>query len=210
MGEPGEVTTVSEDGAALGWRSLAEVSQALAEATQSLEAVLGLVARRAVELLGDGGALFLASDDEAWLEPVAFDHRDPDGLLALRAMFASKPYRVADDDPISQVFRTGRPVRLAELTPEEFEEAKPEYGEFFDRFPVHSLLAVPLRARGRTIGVLAAARHQPGCPYTPADEDLLRELADRAALGIANARLFAESERRVRQLGALRAIGGLA
>src|SRR2546423_1367933 len=61
-------------------------------------------------------------------------------------------------------------------------------------------------ARGRTIGVRAIARHRPGHPYTPADQDLLRELADRAALGIANARLFAESERRVRQLGALRAI----
>jgi response regulator RpfG family c-di-GMP phosphodiesterase len=38
------------------------------------------------------------------------------------------------------------------------------------------------------------------------DEELLQERADRAALGIANARLFGESERRVRQLGALRAI----
>jgi GAF domain-containing protein len=127
---------------------LAEVSQALAEATQSLEAVLGLVARRAVALIGDGGALFLASDDEAWLQPVAFDHRDPEGVLALRAMFTSKPYRVTDDDAISQVFRTGRPALLADLTPAQFEETKPEYGDFFERFPVHSLLAVPLRARG--------------------------------------------------------------
>lgn len=206
MADSGEVTTGSGNGADSGWRSLAEVSQALAEATQSLEAVLALVARRAVALIGDGGALFLASDDEAWLEPVAFDHRDPEGALALRGMFASKPYRVTDDDAISQVFRTGRPACLADLTPGEFEETKPEYGEFFERFPVRCLLAVPLRARGRTIGVLAVARHQAGQPYRPADEDLLRELADRAALGIANARLFAESERRVRQLGALRAI----
>jgi hypothetical protein len=92
---------------------LAEVSQALAEATQSLEAVLGLVARRAVALIGNGGALFLASDDEAWLQPAAFDHRDPEGVLALRAMFASRPYRVTDDDAIRPVFRTGRPALLA-------------------------------------------------------------------------------------------------
>src|ERR1700704_1567761 len=157
VAEPGEVITVSEGGAASGWRSLAEVSQALAEATQSLEAVLGLVARRAVELLGDGGALFLASDDEAWLQPVAFDHRDPDGALAMGALFAPKPYRVTDDDAISLVFRTGRPALLADLTPAQFEETKPEYGEFFERFPIHGLLAVPLRARGRTIGVLAIA-----------------------------------------------------
>jgi response regulator RpfG family c-di-GMP phosphodiesterase len=97
-------------------------------------------------------------------------------------------------------------VLFTELTHHHLEAVKPEYGAFFERFPVHSLLVVPLRARGRTIGVLSAARHRPECPYSAEDENLLQELADRAALGIANARLFAESERRVRQLGALRAI----
>ena len=42
------------------WRCLADVSQALAEVTNDLDSVLGLVATRAVELLGDGGAVFLA------------------------------------------------------------------------------------------------------------------------------------------------------
>ena len=207
MGEPERATAAAElNGADGRWRCLTEVSQALAEATQSLEAVLDLVVRRAVELLGDGCGVFLASDDEAWLEPAAIHHQSPEGLMALRAGFAAQPYRVAADDPLSQSFREGRSFLFAEFASEELEEAKPEYGEFFARFPVRSLLVVPLRARGRTIGVLATARHQPGHPYSPDDETLLQELANLAALGIANARLFADSERRVRQLGALRAI----
>jgi hypothetical protein len=52
------------DGADQRWYSLAEVSQALAEATQDLQAVLDLVARCAVELIGDGCAVLLASEDE--------------------------------------------------------------------------------------------------------------------------------------------------
>jgi len=193
------------EGADQRWRCLADVSQALAEATNDLDIVLGLVAKRAVELLGDGGAVFLATADDAWLEPVALDHRDPAGVEVLRSMFAGRPYRVSDEDALSQVFRSGR-ARLITQGAADLEEQKPEYAEFFEQFPLRSLLVVPLRARGRTIGVLAMARHGDGRSYTEEDEEFLQELADRAALGIANARLLAESERRVRQLGALRAI----
>jgi signal transduction histidine kinase len=62
---------------------------------------------------------------------------------------------------------------------------------------------VPLRVKGEVIGTLALGRNQPCHPYTWADEVLLQDLADRAALEIENARLYQsvkENQDRLRAL----------
>ncbi|MGC9499432.1 SpoIIE family protein phosphatase [Streptomyces sp. WG7] len=56
---------------------------------------------------------------------------------------------------------------------------------------VRSTLAVPLMARGTTLGVAVAARAAPQPPHVPDDTALLEELASRAAVCIDNARRFA-------------------
>jgi signal transduction histidine kinase len=52
------------------------------------------------------------------------------------------------------------------------------------------MLIVPLLLEGQVIGVLTLYRSKPGQPYTPDDQVLLQDLADRAALLIRNAQLF--------------------
>jgi signal transduction histidine kinase len=58
---------------------------------------------------------------------------------------------------------------------------------------LHSFLSVPLRAHGRTLGVVAAWRSTTPAPYTADDLALLREIADRAAMGIQNALLYRDA-----------------
>jgi serine phosphatase RsbU (regulator of sigma subunit) len=53
-------------------------------------------------------------------------------------------------------------------------------------------MVVPLRARGRTLGDLALASAESGRRYGPDDLAMAQELADRCALALDNARLFAE------------------
>jgi signal transduction histidine kinase len=65
------------------------------------------------------------------------------------------------------------------------------------------MLVVPLRVKGRVIGTLGLSRDQPGHPYTPDDQVLLQELADRASLTIQNAQLFEQVQGAREQLGAL-------
>jgi signal transduction histidine kinase/ActR/RegA family two-component response regulator len=58
---------------------------------------------------------------------------------------------------------------------------------------------VPLVARGRTLGALGALQAESGRPLTPEDCALVSELAQRAALALDNARLYAEAEAALKQ-----------
>jgi GAF domain-containing protein len=62
---------------------------------------------------------------------------------------------------------------------------------------VDSVLAVPLSARGRLVGVLTLARTREGAGapgFSDDDAVLVRDLADRAAVSIENARQYADSQ----------------
>jgi PAS domain S-box-containing protein len=63
---------------------------------------------------------------------------------------------------------------------------------------VHRLVAAPLIARGRTLGVLTCAWCDKGCCYDPDDVGLIEDLAHRAALAVDNALLHEETEQAVR------------
>jgi PAS domain S-box-containing protein len=58
------------------------------------------------------------------------------------------------------------------------------------RLGPRSVLAVPLLARGRTLGVITLIRTGPGPAYGPGDLPLAEEVARRAALAVDNARLY--------------------
>ncbi|NTV72829.1 MAG: diguanylate cyclase, partial [Holophaga sp.] len=70
-----------------------------------------------------------------------------------------------------------------------------------DHFRVHSLLVAPMRTEGSTIGTITLAKGGSSRPYSMEDEATLQSLADRAALTITNARLYA---RNLEQAEALR------
>ncbi|HKC39091.1 MAG TPA: ATP-binding protein, partial [Gemmatimonadales bacterium] len=97
------------------------------------------------------------------------------------------------------VARTGEPKLVSEIDPatvvaQSDEALKP----LVARLNVHSFAVVPIRARGVIIGTLSMVRSGPGRGYTADDLTLLQDLADRAGLAIANARLYDDLERRVR------------
>lgn len=58
----------------------------------------------------------------------------------------------------------------------------------------HSLIAVPLSARGRVLGALMVGADRDRV-YSEAEQDLLTVFGDQAALALQNARLFTETER---------------
>jgi signal transduction histidine kinase len=69
---------------------------------------------------------------------------------------------------------------------------------------IHGAVCVPLRARGRTIGVLNVNIMSPGRRFTDHDLHIATLFADNAALAIQNSKLLGDAERYARELEGLR------
>ncbi|MGW0824468.1 SpoIIE family protein phosphatase [Streptomyces sp. NPDC002845] len=97
-----------------------------------------------------------------------------------------------EDSPQADALATGRPTlhRLDPSRPPAWLIAEPERAESVRTHGIHSMLVVPLRARGVTLGLAQFHRHRTGQPFGAEDLLLAREIAARAALCVDNARRY--------------------
>jgi len=165
---------------------------ALAEAGSNFQRALDLIARYLAADIGDLSIVELM-DDQGRLFPRAVDQPYLDGtdvLADIRSLSTPTP----PDSASGQVAASGRPVRL--LDPKGADilaSLRPEFHPFLRRYNVHSLLAVPLRSQGVTLGTLTLAKGSASRPYSEEDQTILQNLADRAGLALTNAKLFSEN-----------------
>ncbi|HWN70185.1 MAG TPA: ATP-binding protein, partial [Haliangium sp.] len=101
---------------------------------------------------------------------------------------------------IGTVLMTGEPAFLPEIDePSLLAMAAPPHRELLRERPITGAIVVPLRVEGQVLGTVGVSRYRPSAPYTRSELGLLQELADLAALAIANAQNFErvqESDRR--------------
>ncbi|HEY9861862.1 MAG TPA: GAF domain-containing protein [Candidatus Obscuribacterales bacterium] len=175
-------------------RFLAQASQTFAAANLNLQAVLDNITQLTSELTGDVCSLNLLSENKQWLNLASCYHADPtvrefsDDLVK---WFACR----TDEGIGGRVVQTGEPLLMAVTSQEELGAAiKPEYRLYLERFPIRSILLLPLKAQGQMLGVLMFARHAPADPHTQDDLNLFQDLAARAAMAIANAQLYRQAE----------------
>ena len=89
-----------------------------------------------------------------------------------------------------RVIRTGKSIYI----PDTQAEDKNDTIHFGDTERVRSVLAVPMRLRGRVMGMLSAQSYQPNA-YKEEDQHLLEMLASYAAIALENLRLFTEIQK---------------
>lgn len=179
--------------------ALAELSQSLAEAGLDERQILETIIRRSVELVGDAGGATLLSEviqggqgktNEPVIQSIAFAHRDPNIDRWIQEL--SRPgVTLLGEGTISHVISTGKSLRLNPRSPQEINtRILRQHWPYMDKTPIYSLLVVPMRNQGQAIGTLGLSRLSPDHPYTKEDQSLLEEMAYRAALALANSRLF--------------------
>ena len=172
-------------------QALADISRALATVRLNYQAVLDATAQHTTEVIGDACSIRLVSDDGQWLELASLYHPEPKTMGFLREILGTNPLRT-DTGSVAQIIQTGRPMLIPAISPEQLKAIVPATARsILEHISIHSLLTVPLRAQGEVLGTLTLTRDQPDRPYTSEDEAFLQDLADRAALSIANARLYA-------------------
>jgi PAS domain S-box-containing protein len=107
----------------------------------------------------------------------------------LRAIVPRTEWR---DHPGAVALRTGESVALYTLDADGLERfaQTDEHRSVLVALALRSMIAVPFVAHGQVLGVMTVGYGASGRRYAPDDVPLLRALADRMALAIANARLF--------------------
>ncbi|MFF7948905.1 SpoIIE family protein phosphatase [Streptomyces griseorubiginosus] len=103
----------------------------------------------------------------------------PAGTPPMRALIAGRGTRPAAGDPGMRKWIESSPARA----------------ETVARYMIHSVMMVPLRARGVTLGLVHFMRHSRPEPFTEDDLLLAEEIVARAAVSVDNARRYTHERR---------------
>ncbi|MFD3502599.1 SpoIIE family protein phosphatase [Streptomyces sp. NPDC058676] len=102
-----------------------------------------------------------------------------------------------DESTAARCLTTGRPLieNVTVSTMDQVATQAPDRAERMRRYGFHSVLAVPMRARGITLGVATFSRHRRPEPFERDDLLLGEEITARAAVCIDNARRYTRERR---------------
>ncbi|MFF3460193.1 SpoIIE family protein phosphatase [Streptomyces sp. NPDC002730] len=104
-----------------------------------------------------------------------------------------KPVEFTPGTPQARCLADGRAVLESVLPPDWFTMA-PRQGEHAPDLGVHSLIVVPLAARGLVLGTMSLWRSRRPDPFEADDLTLAQEIASRAAVCIDNARRYTQQQ----------------
>jgi serine phosphatase RsbU (regulator of sigma subunit) len=95
------------------------------------------------------------------------------------------------DDPVARAIRSRETVVAYDSRMLEQIGPEPDYQEFLAWGGYRSLVVIPLTARGRLLGALSLYYLRNGAGHDPEQLALMRDLADRAATALDNAKMYA-------------------
>lgn len=179
--------------------TVSEISR-IVSTTLSLPRVLRAVGDTVVEILrADRAGIFLLDEDERRMRPeyvVGVSDQ-------MRRTIMSRSFTV--DTPVfRQLVADGSPIRV----PDAKSDMRPNQ-DIVDEFGLNAVLLLPLVARDRVIGAVITDSAAGLTDLTDQEIALAVAICDQAALAVENARSYAETEARVRDLQALYDISGM-
>ena len=156
---------------------LSEASLRISESLD-LDTVLQEVLDNSRSLTGARYSLITTLDRSGQVDDFLASGMGPEESQGLRAMLEESGY-------LAYVSDTPGPFRVGDLAGYARSLGLPE---FQPPAPVSSLLAVPIRHQGESVGNIHLAKSEPGAEFSLADEETLVMFASQAALAIVNAR----------------------
>jgi len=172
---------------------LAEAGRALATALDSGEA-LGLLTNLAVPAVADLCIVYLAGEDGSIRRAnEAHDEvLDEERLREYQRRFLPNASSTVG---AAQVIRTGQPQLFPRISDEDLRALAPDEVQLagLKGLGLHSLMIVPLVARGQTLGAITLAIAGSERTYDVSDLTTVEALAGRAALALASAALYEQA-----------------
>ncbi len=188
--------------------ALARVTAAFAQQAERQAVTDVLVTESLALSLGADWACLWLTDDEGQVTSVVARHRDPARQELLDRLAHEVPAATSDAAGVRNVLRTRAP-RLHTLISEQrlaTEVPDPEMREALRTVGISSAVLVPLEARGRLYGVLAAGNGRVARPFGAHDERVLGQVAERAAHALRAVALLEDARRERDVLGLMQGI----
>jgi signal transduction histidine kinase len=160
--------------------ALNDISRQLVASESDIDKLLALITASATDILeAEAGSLLLTTEDGSGdLQFEVVIGGGADSLMGVRIP--------AGRGLVGEVAATGRPIIVSNATTDPRWSGELSKGAFH----TSSVLAAPLTAQGRVIGVLEVLNKVSGGGFTNEDTELLSTFAGQAAIAIENARLF--------------------
>lgn len=140
--------------------------------------------------------------DSGKVERVAWNHIDPSQEELFKRLSDYAPSLERASHPVTQVVTSGQPKLVPYVTDDWLREATfdEKHFELTRQAGIISYLAVPLKLRGSIIGTITLC-YTPtsGRHYHAADEELILELTQRAAIAIENAQLYKSAQKALKE-----------
>jgi len=174
-------------------RFLAEAS-AILGVSLDYKTILENLARLVVPQLADWCSIHMVEEDDS-LRQVTVAHVNPSKVKWAQEFQRRYPTNPNDTFNAPQVIRTGHselynqvPDRLLQSIAQDAEHL-----ELLRQVGIKSVLCVPMKARGRTLGAISFVSAESDRIYTQADLALAEDLGRRAGLAVDNARLYEQA-----------------
>ena len=164
---------------------LADISKQLAGSLE-YDSVLGIVVRAAIPELADFTAVDMLDTETGAIERVAVAYADAALEQATRALALRCVPGPRALEGVPRVLRTGQ----EEVTEDVGAAADSEHAVLMRHLGLSWAMILPLIARERTLGALTLGGGPGRAPWCSSNLTIARDLAERCALAIDNARLY--------------------
>ncbi|HWG47207.1 MAG TPA: PAS domain S-box protein [Gemmataceae bacterium] len=173
-------------------RFLADASAALAEVVD-YESTLQKVAHLAVPFFADWCTVDLAEMDGS-VRRLAVAHVDPSKVSLAQELARCYPPDPNAPRGVHNVLRAGQSELMSDIPDSLLSQGAQdeEHLRILRELGLKSYMCVPLKVRGKMLGVLSFVMAESGRRYQAEDLALAEDLAHRAAVAVENARLYQE------------------
>ncbi|MFY2558673.1 GAF domain-containing protein [Corallococcus terminator] len=175
---------------------LLEASRALAEHLDDVEWTLEHVARVAASSVASSCLVELVGPDGS-LRCVASAHQEPSRDASVLSVLGGEGVLSLS----RECFQSGEPRFVPDVDAalcERLSESSEHQRALLEALRPASLLVVPVRTRGRTLGVITLGTSPPQRPLAMSDVSMMEELARRVAVALENASLYRDAQAAVR------------
>lgn len=162
-------------------------------------ATLANVAQLSVPYLADGCVVDIQQEDGS-IAPVAIAHIDPEQTRLILETRRRYPLDPAGRYGTPRVLRHSEALLVPEVPPEMpgMNARNEEHRRYLEAMGLKSMIHVPLRSRGQSLGVITFAMTTSGRAYGEAELAIAEEVAAHAGIAVDNARLYHEAQEALR------------